>query len=215
MNQELLELVIMATSIKNRGYCVAGIDTTTHEWIRLVSSDRGSKGAIPKAWLWYDDGTKCKPLDVVQANILGAAGSGIQTENYLMNPRMKKIGNMSLSDVIALKPPRNSGLIFGNNRHLINEFEAQELDYSLEWAEVRHLRLNTTQYQSEEGKAKTKTKATFCCGDSWYANVSVTHDEYFNLDALDEKSAYLVVSLPEEGFTDYNYYKFIAGIFLP
>lgn len=33
------DIIVLTCSAKHGGYCVAGIDTETNEWIRLVASD--------------------------------------------------------------------------------------------------------------------------------------------------------------------------------
>ena len=41
------KIIILTKSKKHSGYCVAGIDYETGEWIRLVSSDLETEGAVP------------------------------------------------------------------------------------------------------------------------------------------------------------------------
>lgn len=40
------KIIILTKSKKHSGYCVAGIDYETGEWIRLVSSDLETEGAL-------------------------------------------------------------------------------------------------------------------------------------------------------------------------
>ena len=54
--KERKEVVILTKSYKNKGYCVAGIDAETGEWIRLVSDDEESHGSLFREHMSYNDG---------------------------------------------------------------------------------------------------------------------------------------------------------------
>ena len=49
-------IIILTKSKKHSGYCVAGIDFETGEWIRLVSSDIETEGAVPNETLQLSNG---------------------------------------------------------------------------------------------------------------------------------------------------------------
>ena len=55
------EVAILTMSSKNHGFCVAGIDLDNGEWIRLVSDDVDTHGALRKEDVRYSDGGYCKP----------------------------------------------------------------------------------------------------------------------------------------------------------
>lgn len=40
------KVILLTKSLKNGGYCVAGIDYYTGQWIRLVSGNQETKGAL-------------------------------------------------------------------------------------------------------------------------------------------------------------------------
>lgn len=65
------DIIILTCSAKHGGYCVAGIDTETDDWIRLVASDDLGTNEIPKYFMSYSNDTVCKPLDVVSVEIIG------------------------------------------------------------------------------------------------------------------------------------------------
>lgn len=50
------DIIILTKSFEKSGYCIAGIDYETGEWIRLVSSDIFNEGAVPKEQLTLDNG---------------------------------------------------------------------------------------------------------------------------------------------------------------
>ncbi len=79
------EVVILTMSSKNHGYCVAGIDLQNGEWIRLVSDDADTHGALSKEDVRYSDGGCCKPLDVVRVAIDQYTPIEHQPENALID----------------------------------------------------------------------------------------------------------------------------------
>ncbi len=82
------ELCILTKSLKDKGYCVAGVDTTTGELFRLVSDKDGA--AIPKEAL---DST----LDVIRVNLTKHVPVNCQRENWLFDENsIVKFGSLGL-----------------------------------------------------------------------------------------------------------------------
>lgn len=209
MNLLNKEIVIMTKSSKNGHYCIAGIDVRTCEWIRLVSDNEESAGAIPSEILQYEDGSKCQPLDIVSVVVCAIDNKSVQSENYLLHSDLKKVKTMDLEEVIRLKPPETQGKIFENYNYKLTAEEAQQISYSLVWAKVENLSLYTPKSD------RPRTKASFLFSDNTYSNMSVTDPEFYNKDTK-YNIAYLVLSIPQNGFGDYNeYFKFVSKIFLP
>ena len=65
------EVAILTRSSKFRGYCVAGIDLNTGEWVRFVSNDTQTHGALSRSDITYEDGSICNPLDIVLVDVVG------------------------------------------------------------------------------------------------------------------------------------------------
>ena len=83
LKMDSLTLVILTNSHKNLGYCVAGKEVFKRKdwqgvegdweadgWIRLVTSDQKSKGAVFYPQLRYADGKYVELLDIVKVPIL-------------------------------------------------------------------------------------------------------------------------------------------------
>lgn len=65
-------VIILTKSDKNGGYCVAGIDVNTGNFIRLVSEDENSNYALSDNDLIYDDErTYVEPMDIVNVQLKG------------------------------------------------------------------------------------------------------------------------------------------------
>ena len=59
------EIIILTKSDKVAGYCVAGVDRNTGEWIRVVSSNAATEHAVPYEDLITDDGALVEIYDMV------------------------------------------------------------------------------------------------------------------------------------------------------
>lgn len=80
-----IELAVLTKSSKFSGYCVAGIDYESGKWIRLVTEDSESHGAVGAEDLTYENGEECQILDVVNVPITGIGQDILQPENVLMD----------------------------------------------------------------------------------------------------------------------------------
>lgn len=198
------DIVILTKSAKHSNYCVAGIDIKTRRWIRLVSDDVATDGALSNFDIRLSTGELCKPLDLVRVEIDKPVPEGCQTENHLIEKGKKwvKLDELTIADVVKLHYPSNKPYIFGNDRPYINGIDYMK--YSLILAEVDNIKV----YNNEFGRRK----ANFTYKSHFYQEISVTDPEYYDGLTYDFKKAYIVVSIPKTDF-DGKYYKFIAKIF--
>lgn len=206
------DIVVLTKSSKNSGYCVAGIDIESGEWIRLVSDDVDLHGALTLKDMRYVDGTYCNPLDVVRVRLLDAAPIEHQTENYLVDPnyRWEKLGEWTINDVVDIHSPEELGVLYCNTNTHLDDIDILEVDYSLVLIKVDALKL----YLTQNSRGQIKTKASFKYMGRWYSHMSVTDRTYHDIskDVMFDH-AYLVVSLPDTPIMGNRYYKFLAKIF--
>ena len=95
------KICILTKSYKDKGYCVAGIDLKTRQWIRLVSAvDEDDK--IP---YYYMNDYDIDVLDVIEIETIRHIPKGCQKENYLININLppKKIGSLSFEKLLKIK----------------------------------------------------------------------------------------------------------------
>lgn len=206
------EAVILTRSSKIGGYCVAGIDIHTGEWVRFVSDDAKTHGALSRNDIRYRDGRLCKPLDVVAVDIIDSAPLDHQPENFLIdaNRYWVKQDEWTISDVNEIHPSEIRPYLYGNVDPYIDNQEINSIGYSLTLIRVSSLIIN----QVTNIYGKPKTKARFFYNGHWYYNMSVTDPEYYSApDGTQFDQAYLVVSLPDTPFPENCYYKFIAQIY--
>ena len=119
------EIVILAKSSKHGEYCIAGVDTTTGEWVRPISLNVVNEGSIPFSDIIYEDGNEVQILDKVKVNILSYAPTISQPENYVYDSKVtwKKTGISSLEEVIAFRGYDRADNIFYNSKKEVAENE--------------------------------------------------------------------------------------------
>lgn len=116
------KIILMAKSFKRNNYCIAGIDFDNGTWIRLVSDDVNSEGAVLRGDTLYADGTEAEVLDIVEVELTEHVPTTAQSENwkYDRNVKWKKCGKSTLQEVINFRGLDNCGNnIFGNTEKKI------------------------------------------------------------------------------------------------
>ena len=206
-----IRLIVMTESSKYSGKCVAGIDVETGRWVRLVSDDEETHGAIANRDLYYQDGNRCEVLDIVDVPVIAECGDEIQPENVLIDTRkyIKYVGMATIEDVLEIHPVENRTYILGNQYSYISEQRVDSVGHSLTLIEVQDLKIE----QIENPNGRPKTKATFTYRGCEYVQMSVTDPKYYSIpNGKKYESAVLVVSIG----TPYNgkYYKFVSGIYV-
>jgi len=118
------EIIILAKSSKHGEYCIAGVDTTTGEWIRPISDNIAHEGSVPLCDIMYEDGTQLQILDKVKIKILSCNPTNSQPENckYDSSVRWRKTGKSTLSELINSRGYDNPEKIFYNgNKEVLEE----------------------------------------------------------------------------------------------
>lgn len=110
------KIIILTKSKKHSGYCVAGIDYETGEWIRLVSSDLETEGAVPWEDLQYSNGETLEVYDIIMCRLLRKCGTIVQHENCLYDEtvKWKKVGKSNLDEVIKIHGYDSVEYVFEN-----------------------------------------------------------------------------------------------------
>ena len=66
-------VLILTKSAKTGGYCVAGIDVNTRQWIRLVTDNEEVHHSLTDENMVCSNGRVCDKLDVVEVDFIGNA----------------------------------------------------------------------------------------------------------------------------------------------
>ena len=206
------KIIILTESSKFKNNCVAGIEKDTGKWIRVVSNDEDTYGALTKDDIMYKDGTMCEVMDIVNVPYVKAVPTKTQPQNILIdrNYYLTKDGVATLDDVLEIHPKEINDYIFGTRYSSVKEEYLEELgvDYSLTLIKVKKLVFNWR----ENNKGQLKLKVTFKYNDIKYEDMSVTDPDFYEVEeGTTLKKAYVVASIG----TPYNgaCYKFIAKVF--
>lgn len=204
-------MVVLTKSSKFGKYCVAGIDLKNRNWIRLVTNDEASCGAVAKENLVCIDGSIVQVLDVIDVPVLGPCHNAIQPENVLidLNTNIEKVQKMSIEDVIRIHPLENRIYILENAHYYVEDVQIGSVGYSLTIVEVSNLEI----IQEETPSGNPKTKVNFDYNGYKYEHMSVTDEQFYSVNnGTKFDKAILVVSIG----TPYKnrYYKFVSAIYI-
>ena len=167
------DLVLMAKSKKRRGYCVAGIDCNTGDWIRLNIQGRES---VPRYMLRFADDTEPDLLDVISVDIFDKDDTEpFQPENYFCSlDNLERSGADYLHIVERrLSKDRMNRAVFYNHENSVDYkwlCESCEKYYSLMLVDP----INLVFRENESGKIN----ASFEYGGNYYRNIRVTDLEF-------------------------------------
>ena len=200
---------ILTKSLKDREFCVAGIDISNGQWIRLVSTKDG--GVFPKELL---DDANINVLDIVEVDFIKKVPLKVQQENWLVNTniKLKKISTWSIGNVKKIHKTDNPERIFYNTSSSLTEDDIKNIDHSLEMVNVKNLEFDVYDKGDERPHFRVhfeynSNKYTLCLTDPEY------RDEDYNKIKI--PSSTLIISLPAYPYGDNQTYgKFVAKIFI-
>lgn len=201
-----VKIVILAKSYKNGGFCVGGIDMNTNQWVRIVSDDEESHGAVFPGSMKFRDGSYCQPLDVVRVPVLRELPGMYQPENVLMDSsrRWVKLREMSIQEVLAFHEPEIYRYLLGNT------FSSISIDY-IDRAGRSLILVKVQDFVITDAE---RHKASFVYNTVLYENMSVTDPDYYSVEnGMRIANAALIMSLPDVPYNERNFYKFIAKIY--
>ena len=215
------EIIIMAKSWKRGDYCIAGIDTTSAEWVRIVSADAARQHAVTDEDMKYEDGTSPQILDRVRIECTAHTPNDYQPENYTMDSSYywEKTGRADIDEIIDLHPTEFHGMLFYNNDKKVTPREVQAISdankYSLALIRPLNTLINVKRW---DGSTRPKITACFKYGAINYRFITVTDPVFArSYQALDDgdyslDNVYFVVSLADPNPSDGDHWKLVATV---
>lgn len=208
------QICILTKSYKHGGYCVAGIDINTKEWIRLVNSDNPNTDEIRKEQMFLN-GKSIECLDVIEYDFIKNIPNSCQTENWLLNTSLKPkyIKSVSIEELVNIIKIEKDDFFIFNNSNLLNENEISNINRSLYIFHVKNLKIEASTYESY-GEIRFRYKCSFDFNNNQYANISLTDPVYRDVaqDGTNLSNALIIASLPCVPYNDNLFYKFVAKI---
>ena len=213
-------IAILGKSRKLSGYCVAGIDMKTNEWVRL---EHPKYSSLSHGDLLISGNKECEVLDVVEVQCLdNPSNKPYQPENVTLNTRynLRFLYKTSWSDILPKIKLSNeeNGLILGIDSRFDTVDNIAKLNdmSSLQLIKVSDLSI----YSIYNPNSFYDTiKASFTYGGKHWSSFSVTDFAYRNIgNSIKLKSAYLVVSrgLPfKPSYQKESYHYSLIGQVIP
>lgn len=206
------DIIVLTKSDKRSGYCVAGIDKVTGEWIRVVSSNSITENAVPPGDLIAEDGTQVEVYDIVEIEFIKHIPTDVQPENYLYNECVpwKIKGKSNLREVIAIHGYDDTDYVFENDDNRLNSSEALWIESSLLLLKVEQPRYNVRTFPERK-----VLQMNFKYKGISYCYFKVTQTELKNRYFAKRDDWYLantdvfVFSLTDR-YKDGRYYKVVA-----
>ncbi len=204
------DIIILTKSDKRMGYCVAGIDRQTGEWIRVVSSNASTEHAVPGQHLVCDDGQIVDIYDIVEIDFIRAVPKDVQPENYLYNETVqwRKKGKSDLSEVLHIHGYDNAGYVFGNTANRLEKSEVHLVGQSLLLLKVERPMYNVKYFPE-----RTVLQLNFSYKSKSYSFFKVTQKDLKEKYKIEGRYAtgtnVFVFSLTDQ-YIDGRYYKVVA-----
>jgi len=227
------EIVLIAKSVKNAQYCVAGREILRNssnlqlgEWIRPIS--RHDEGAVSRTEILLANLSLPQFLDIIQISVKKRNHTHTQPENWVINKRQwQKTGAISIGSISSfVENPDNLWIGKGYQTDRISPPDFTEKGYNSSLCIIRPTAFSmviSTEYNPFTNRNKKRRRAIFRYNEVDY-DLAITdpdiHEKYFVPfpgidDALktinmDVERCLLCVSLAPE-FNGYHY-KLIAKI---
>lgn len=219
----LVDFIVLTKSFKHGCYCIAGINVSNGEWIRLVTEDSDTEGAVPDEDARYSDGRPVEVLDCVKIDLIRLSPTNAQSENWLYNQEVfwQFVRKYTINEVLQLHPLDTAIPVFGSYD---NYCTPDQLDgSSLLLVKVSQPSITVKTYENDWSP---KTKVYFYCtiDNRNYSRFSVSDiclyleykqkgDGMYPLD-----DGYAVLSLagawsPPGQNNDIRHYKMLAQFF--
>ena len=196
-------------SLGEDGFCVAGIDMKTGEWIRLVAEGPEDDESLIDNDLLDEFGYIAEPLDVVCVDVIRPVPNGCQSENWLMDTDdyIDILGHASLRGLFSKHVAELPEFVYGNEAEALNGDEIEDIDYSLILIPATDVRIYNTGFGNHR-----RTKVSFTYNGCEYKDLSMTDPDFYSRTGETLDYAFIVVSLPHDPWNNGLYYKFVAKI---
>ena len=208
------KIIILTKSKKHSGYCVAGIDYETGEWIRLVSSDLETEGAVPCEDLQCSNGETLEVYDIIMCRLLRKCGTIVQPENCLYDEtvKWKKVGKSNLDEVIQIHGYDSVEYVFENEDTKLPADWIFSGNPSLCLLKVKDASIWVKTFEDK------KISLNFTYDDVRYKYMSISQIDLLNYyrnktdDSYPLGTVTVVFSLTDKYYWNGKYYKVVAQI---
>ncbi len=211
-NADGIEMILMTKSSKYSEYCVAGFECETGRWIRLVSDNGQTHGAVSDEMLYDASKGRCADvLDRVRVEIKEACPGRVQSENMLVDGvgRIRILERVTIEAALRIHPCEKRAALFDSHHHIV-QVDVSGLGHSLEFVHVQNVHI----YPQIGSKGNLKYKIDFECGGRKYSRFAMTDPMYYDRRAHRIDRAAVVLSIADDEWSRENrHYIYAAKIF--
>ncbi|MCM1307363.1 MAG: hypothetical protein NC223_02055 [Butyrivibrio sp.] len=207
------EIIILTKSVKHGGFCVAGLDRSSGEWVRLVSGNEANEHSVSQRDMCYENGYEIEIFDIVEVDIIKHYPSNVQKENYLYNENAtwKKKGVSNLQEVVNLHGYDTPKFIFGNE-----DIKLTDENISLTNKSLLLVHIENAQYFIKTFPEGKKIQLNFRYNGTRYSYIRVTQKDLLQFFSdktdgfYDANEEVFVFSLTDKYEKTGKYYKVMA-----
>lgn len=177
------EIICLANSRKKSGRCVAGIDVSNQQWVRLVNPN-GEE--LSRHDISYEDGSTTQVLDIISVQLKSKESLYYQPENYVIDKGYwwEKIGEFKVGKIQSLCDNHEYIMLDQADFLTCGECNTMHPQYSLMLIKPTMLEFQKI-IKSFNGRQRQQIRALFEYNGREY-NLAVTDDnweqQYNNLD---------------------------------
>ncbi len=97
-------IILLACSRKMSNFCVAGIDSDTGHWVRIVSEDSSIQHAIRLEDMSYENGSMPQMFDIIRIQCKHHSPTYYQPENWVFDNHYywQKVGCSNITSVLKM-----------------------------------------------------------------------------------------------------------------
>lgn len=216
-----VKMIILTKSSKNGGFCVAGINVETGSWIRLVTEDPYTDGAVPEDDAKYSNGNPVEVLDCVEVNLIKHLPTKAQQENYVyQRVCWKFVKKYSIDEVLKIHPLDVTEKIFGSYENYITPEQVDGHSLLLIKVDEPEISITEPEHNNDNNRKKyfhfINNNKQYC---SFNISDNVLKESYSRKPdgKYPLSDGYAVVSLTNEhtplGWTVSRHYKMLAQYF--
>jgi len=213
------EITLLTKSRKKDNYCIAGIETETGNWIRIISEDAKMQYAVSPNDMQYEDGSMPEILNIIKIKCKRYNPSIHQPENFVLDDTAywEKIGEASIKELLELHPCENKSFLFYDTDkridaaliHTINEKDK----YSLILIAPKDVCIHVKEWDNDK---QVTLSFNYSGNRYWYIRITDTKFENMYLKYPEGNYSFmedclLVISLADV-HKDGKHYKLIAQV---
>ncbi len=215
-----MRFFVLAVSYKYRGFCVAGINFDTLEYVRLGRHVSASCDCAPLSSTDITvNGQVLSVGDLIEADAKKLPVNGCQTENYELIRIVGMIKKLSADEIANVYCNiYHPDFVFKDTSRYLAPIEMSDVNTSIGFFKVQGLIIH-----NQVSNGKNRLKANFRYNGQTYRDIVVTDcricgypSQFGSFPVTGTfREAYITVTLPNDEWAEENgFYKYVSGVII-